>query len=299
MLAAFELLLGSARTYRAAEEHTLEGLLRESRRRQADVTKDLAAQVFEAVEILLEGFEQASLREAGSGRVDWLRPALEAPHDHLYQGVLSVVLRLVFLLYAEDNGLLPVGHPTYAKHMSVQGLYDKLVEDSGMHPESMHHRFGAYGRLLSLFRAVFLGVKHKDLELPPARQGKLFDPSSWPFLEGGMPGSTAAITQPEARAEVQPPPVDDGVVHAVLKRLVMFEGQRRSYRTLDVEQIGSVYESLMGYTSCAWGRRRCGWGRTGCGWRRRGCGAEGGGSEEVVEGGVRTEHRAAGGLMRR
>ena len=33
----------------------------------------------------------------------------------------------------------------------------------------------------------------------------------------------------------------------MLHRLVVFGGQRLSYRTLDVEQIGSVYESLMGY----------------------------------------------------
>lgn len=246
ILAAFQLLLGARRTYQAAPEHTLEGLLRESRRRQADVTKELAAQVFEAVELLLEGFESASLRDTGSDQIDWLRAALEAPHDHLYRGVLSVILRLVFILYAEDQGLFPIGHRVYAKHMSVQGLYADLVEDAGMHPESMHHRFGAYGRLLSLFRAVFLGVRHGDLVLPP-RQGRLFDPSSFPFLEGGLPGSTAAINQPEDRAEVRPPPIDDGVVYAVLRRLVLFKGQRLSYRALAVEQIGSVYESLMGY----------------------------------------------------
>jgi hypothetical protein len=43
------------------------------------------------------------------------------------------------------------------------------------------------------------------------------------------------------------PSIDDGTVYRVLHRLVMFKGQRLSYRTLDVEQIGSVYESLMGY----------------------------------------------------
>jgi hypothetical protein len=108
-----------------------------------------------------------------------------------------------------------------------------------MHPESMHHRFGVYGRLLALFRAVFLGVSHRDLALPP-RRGRLFDPSSYPFLEGGLPGSAAAIVLPEARADVRPPQVDDGVIHAVLSRLILFEGQRLSYRALDVEQIGSV-----------------------------------------------------------
>jgi hypothetical protein len=246
LVAAFELLLSARRTYRAAPAHTLEGLLRESRRHQADVTQDLAAQVFEAVEILLEGFEHASARETDAARIEWLREALAEPHDHLYQGVLSVVLRLVFLLYAEDQGLLPVDHPFYARHLSVQGLYHDLVEDAGLHPESMHHRFGGYGRLLALFRAVFLGVEHGELRLPP-RRGRLFDPSSYPFLEGGLPGSTAAIVLAEDRAAVRPPAVDDGVVHAVLQRLIVFQGQRLSYRALDVEQIGSVYESLMGY----------------------------------------------------
>nr|WP_240807473.1 DNA methyltransferase [Polyangium spumosum] len=110
----------------------------------------------------------------------------------------------------------------------------------------MHHRFGAYGQLLALFRAVFFGVKHGTLELPP-RRGRLFDPNTYPFLEGGLPGWTAAVIDPAARAEARPPSLDDGTIYRVLHRLVVFGGQRLSYRTLDVVQIGSVYESLMGY----------------------------------------------------
>ena len=172
--------------------------------------------------------------------------ALAEPDDHLYQGILSVVLRVVFLLYSEDQSLLPVDHPVYARHLSIKGLFDELVDDAGAHPESMHHRFGAYNRLLTLFRAIFLGVEHQDLRLPP-RRGELFDPNSFPFLEGGLPGETAAVASAMERAAVTPPRVDDGVIHDVLRRLVLFEGQRLSYRSLDVEQIGSVYESLMGY----------------------------------------------------
>jgi hypothetical protein len=246
VLAALDLLLHARRAYTASARHTLEGLLAESRRRQADVTSRLASQVFEAVEILVAGFEAAAVRDATGDRLDWLRSALEIEDDHFYQGVLSVVLRLVFLLYAEDQSLLPVGHPTYAQHLSLLGLYQRLAHDDGAHPESMHHRFGAYGQLLALFRAVFFGVKHGSLELP-ARRGRLFDPNSYPFLEGGQPDWTAAVTSPSARAEVQPPSLDDGTVYKVMHRLMVFEGQRLSYRTLDVEQIGSVYESLMGY----------------------------------------------------
>jgi len=246
LLAALDLVLHARRAYGASPEHTLEGLLAESRRRQADVTEELARQVFEGVEILVAGFEAAAARDVRGSAFDWLREAIEEEGDHFYQGVLTVVLRLVFLLYSEDQGLLPVEHPTYAGHLSLLGLYQRLSHDAGAHPESMHHRFGAYGQLNALFRAVFFGVKHGNLDLPP-RRGRLFDPNAYPFLEGGLPDWTAAVGDPEARAAARMPSVDDGTVYRVLHRLVIFKGQRLSYRTLDVEQIGSVYESLMGY----------------------------------------------------
>lgn len=240
---AMELLLHARRTYGAEPRFTFEGLLSESRRRQADVTERLANQVFDAVETLLAGFEAAAARD-GLERIDWLRAAMERGHVH--DGVLNVVLRLVFLLYAEDRSLLPIGHPLYARHLSVLALYERLVGDAGAHPESMHHRFGAYGALVSLFRAVYFGVRHDTLHLPP-RQGKLFDPSAYPFLEGGLPDWTAAVNLAEDRAQVRLPPVDDKTIHDVLHGLVVLDGQRLSYRDLSVEQIGAVYESLMGY----------------------------------------------------
>ncbi len=243
LVAALELIVHASRSYSADAAHTIEGLLRESRRRQADVTKELAGQVFEAVELLLAGFEQAAARDP---HATWLRAALEAPDDHLYQGVLSVVLRLVFLLYAEAQGLVPTHERTYAAHFSVLGLFDKLTEDAGAHPEAMHLRFGAYGRLIALFRGVFLGVRHGTFHLPP-RSGRLFDPNAYPFLEGGHPSDSAAINLATQRAEVRLPQVDDGTLYHVLRRLIVFEGQRLSYKALDVEQIGAIYESLMGY----------------------------------------------------
>jgi hypothetical protein len=242
---ALELLFHARRTYSASAKNTFEGLLIESRLRQADVTESLAAQVLEAVERLLEGFEAAAARDVTAERIDWLRHAMEA--GQVYEGVLNVVLRLVFLLYAEDRSLLPVGHPTYAAHLSVLGLYERLVRDEGAHPESMAQRHGAYGALISLFRALYFGVKHGSLVLP-SRQGRLFDPSVFPFLEGGLPGWTAAVSLPEDRARVRLPSVDDGTLYEVLHRLIVLDGQRISYRDLSVEQIGAVYESLMGFT---------------------------------------------------
>ena len=42
--------------------------------------------------------------------------------------------------------------------------------------------------------------------------------------------------------------VSDGALLRVLRGLMVVEGERLSYRTLDVEQIGSVYETVMGFT---------------------------------------------------
>lgn len=242
ILDAFVMLLHARRFFGVAVEHQLPELLAESRRRQADVTNELARQVFEALEILLQGFEAAAERDGDA----LLRDALEREDDHLYGGLLTVLLRLVFVLYAEHRGLLPLDQRHYAEHLSLLGLYEQLQQDQGAWPDSMAQRFGAWGRLITLFRAIFLGVRHGDLHLP-ARHGELFDPHRFPFLEGWGPGGSAPITQYEHRAAVRLPSLDDGSVYRVLEKLLVLQGQRLSYGALDVEQIGSVYEALMGY----------------------------------------------------
>jgi hypothetical protein len=242
ILDAFVMLLAANRFAGVPEERTLPALLAESRKRQANVTNDLADQVFEALQILLRGFESAAERD---GR-ELLDDAFGREGDHLYRGLLTVLLRLVFLLYAEDRGLLPVEHPIYAAHLSVVSLFEQLQDDRGAYPDSMSRRFGAWGRLVSLFRAVFLGVSHGNLRMP-SRRGSLFNPHLYPFLEGWGPAGSAPIAQPEDRAAVNVPSVDDETVFRVLEKLLVFEGQRLSYRALDVEQIGSIYEALMGF----------------------------------------------------
>ncbi|WP_438043814.1 DNA methyltransferase [Sorangium sp. So ce128] len=239
---AFVMLLSRQRWFGVAAEQSLPAILAESRKRNADVTTELSRQVFEALEALLAGFAAAEERD-GTGA---LRDALEREDDHLYAGLLTVLLRLVFLLYCEDRGLLPAEHPLFARSYSLLGLFDALQADFGKYPDTMHRRFGAYPRLVGLFRAVYLGVSHGELVIP-ARRGQLFEPNAYPFLEGWGPEGSAPITQAEARAAVKLPSVDDLTVYSVLERLLYLGGQRLSYKALDVEQIGSVYEALMGF----------------------------------------------------
>ena len=47
----------------------------------------------------------------------------------------------------------------------------------------------------------------------------------------------------------------DGTIYRALDKLLVLDGERISYRALDVEQIGSVYETMMGFRlECATGR---------------------------------------------
>ena len=241
LLDAFVMLLSGQRFFGVSEEHQLPRLLEASRKRQANVTNEIAAQVFVALETLLRGFEAAAERDVSN----LLDEKVREDDDHVYGGLLTVLLRLVFVLYAEDKDLLPTGHKFYAENFSVFGLFDELQKDYGAFPDSMDRRFGAWARLVALFRAIWLGAAHGDFVLPP-RRGQLFDPHAYPFLEGWS-GGAAPITQAENRAAVHLPSIDDLTVYRMLEKLVLFEGQRLSYATLDVEQIGSVYEALMGY----------------------------------------------------
>jgi len=255
ILDAFAMLLSAQRFFGVREEDALPALLKRSRERQANVTTALAAQVFDALDILLRGFEAAAQRD----RLANLRALLElatgddpdpdthrSEGDHLYGGLLTVLLRLVFLLYAEDRELLPTNHESYVKSFSLSQLFEDLQRDHGGFPDTMNRRYGAWSRLLALFRAVHDGVEHGDFHIPP-RRGELFDPSRFPFLESWQPPDMAVAKLPADMAQVSVPTIDDETVYRVLERLMILEGQRLSYKVLDVEQIGSVYEALMGY----------------------------------------------------
>ncbi|MBZ9982466.1 MULTISPECIES: hypothetical protein [unclassified Mesorhizobium] len=65
----------------------------------------------------------------------------------------------------------------------------------------------------------------------------MFDPAAFPFLQG----------QDDPKDSPKPAEVLDECLAKVLDRLLVLSGEKLSYRTLDVEQIGSVYETVMGF----------------------------------------------------
>lgn len=234
---AMRLLLRQQRLLTLPKEKRLAALLDDSRKFQNEVSEKLAEQVLHALYELLRGFQAA--HDASEGTL--LREPLDHDPDEVYHGLLTVILRLVFLLYAEERDMLPTEDETFGQYYSLAGLFARLRDHAAHFPDTMDQRYGAWAQLLVLFRMVHDGATAGEVRLP-ARHGGLFDPDRYPFLEG-----RPAVGGRQTGERIEPPRVPDGTVFRALEKLLVLDGERLSYRALDVEQIGSVYQTMMGF----------------------------------------------------
>ncbi|MCF2717437.1 TetR family transcriptional regulator [Paenibacillus sp. UKAQ_18] len=237
-LKAFQSLLGVRRCF-GPQDETLDALLEESLKHQDDVTDTLGEQVRRAVEVLIQCLDKADQ--------DRNRDLLSnVTTSELYEAGLTVMMRLVFLLCAEERGLLLLGDHFYDQHYAISTLRSQLVEEADRYgPEMLERRYDAWARLLSVFRMVFGGINHESLRMP-ALGGSLFDPDRFPFLEGRLKGTKWLDS------DAKPLPIDNRTVLLLLESLQVLQQHggalQLSYRALDVEQIGHVYEGLLEQT---------------------------------------------------
>jgi len=207
-------------------------LLDESLKHQDEVTETLGLQVSRAVEVLVQSLDRIN-HDHNNKLLEGVEPT------ELYEAGLTLMMRLVFLLCAEERGLLLLGDETYEANYALSTLRLKLREEAGLHGEEvLSYRKNAWSRLLAIFRAVYGGVEHENMRMP-ALGGSLFDPDRFPFLEGREKGSKWKIE------EAKPLPIDNRTVLLFLDAIQIYQGRTLSYRALDVEQIGYVYEGLL------------------------------------------------------
>ena len=239
-LAAFRCLLERRRFLGVPDAETLPALLSAGIEQQEEITEGLGRQVRQAVEMLVEAIGRAGRH---GGPAEGLLADIDP--DEVYHGAVTVMMRLLFLLFAEERLLLPADDELYLTSYSAGHLVDALRAEANLNGEdALEHRTAAWQRLLSLFRGVHRGIAHDRLRIP-AYGGGVFDPDRHPWLEG----KRSADEVGDARVL----PIDDRTILHALEALqyvrIRDERRRLSFRTLDVEQIGYVYEGLLGYNA--------------------------------------------------
>lgn len=176
----------------------------------------------------------AALRALGCGFVEHkdneaLRAALcngEAASENLYQQLLRLIYRLLFLFTSEDRELLLA--PT--ADAAARGLYASGYSLSRLRDKARLRR--SYDRYADLWRGLtvtFRGLARGAEPLGLPALGGLFEPDQCPLLDGASLGNERLLT----------------AIHA----LAFFETegglQRVNYRDMGTEELGSVYEALL------------------------------------------------------
>lgn len=152
----------------------------------------------------------------------------QAPLQDVREAALILLYRLLFILYAEDRDLLPVRDDRYDDY----GLRRKVRLDVGDRKDredvfsDTASRY--WGAISDLFRAIDQG--DGSIGLPPYNGG-LFDADRTPLLEAVR--------------------ISDAVMARVIDALSFErtpEGRKYiNYRSLSVQQLGSIYERLLEY----------------------------------------------------
>jgi hypothetical protein len=178
-----------------------------SARHGTAVCKALGDGVLEALELLLTAL--ASRRGYG--------PLV------LFDQSLTVLYRVLFLLFAEARGLVPMWHPIYRDRYSIEAIVTTLLAGRPCR--------GIWQAVLAISRLAHAGCSAGELKVTPFN-GRLF-----------APVHSAAFDR--AR-------IDDRVMGAAVMAIgttasAPIGRTRISYKDLDVEQLGAVYERVLDY----------------------------------------------------
>ena len=212
-LRLFHLLLrrSSFSPQRGAVASFLETALLEGRRHEQQVAQDISGTVFERVFPALVG----ALAAASDDELPAVREA-----------ALIFLYRLLFVLYAEDRGLLPVNDPRYEDYGLRKPVREHVARRMDAGAVFSDSASSYYDHLMTLCGLIDRG--DASIGLPPYNGG-LFAAEAAPLL-GRVRLSDASVA-----------PIVYDLSHAETA------GGRHfvNYRDMSVQQLGSIYERLL------------------------------------------------------
>ena len=202
--AAFLRRPGAATTF-------VESALDEGRRYEQRVAQSLAGVVFQRVFPRL---------------LQALADATDQPMPAIREAALIFLYRLLFVLYAEDRGLLPVNDAAYDDYGLRKRVRDDVARRKARNDTFSTAASSYYDHLTTLFRLIDVG--DRSIGLPP--------------YNGGLFAQDAADLLNQVRL---PDDVIADVVHDLSH--TQDDGQPRyvNYRDMSVQQLGSIYERLL------------------------------------------------------
>ncbi len=200
-------------------EAPLESLYQVALATGVKVGEDLQSNVVEALETLGNGFLDQEIRKA-------LEEGGQEEAEAYYQDLLRIVYRLLFLLFAEQRGMMADRGDLYTKEYSISALRERAERR-----QSRDHQTDLWEGLKVTFRIVGQGVDEDDLQVP-AYNGSLFDDEKLEFVNGATCDNQAILS----------------AIHNLTHVEQQGYQQRISYADLGVDEIGAVYESLLEFT---------------------------------------------------
>ena len=190
----------------------LESALQEGKRYEEKVAQDLSGVVFDEVfPKLVKALAERSNEDLST----------------VHRTALILLYRILFVLYAEDRGLLPVNDRNYATYGMRKLLRDDIREKIAEDIRFSSNATKYYDNLATLFQMIDVG--DDSIGLPP--------------YNGGLFTDTAAPILSQVR-------LDDETIAPVifaLSHTKTEEGEPRfvNYRDMSVQQLGSIYERLL------------------------------------------------------
>jgi hypothetical protein len=179
-----------------------------SRQHGVQVCRSLGAGVLEALEVLLNALARVGRQ----------------PVPLLWEQSLTVLYRILFLLFAEARGLVPLWHPVYRNRYSLEAIVSCLLEGRPYR--------GLWRAVHAISRLAHSGCIVGELHVT-AFNGRLFAPAQAAAFD-----STRLSDAVMSRTVIALSSMHGGPHGGRAKIL---------YRDLDVEQLGAVYERVLEY----------------------------------------------------
>jgi len=207
----------------------LDEVLAQSTAYAVHVGDELKGRVYEALRLLAQGFLDYPTNRVFSEKPG-LCPDPTTDLSPVHDACLILLYRLLFLLYAESRGLLPLDNPSYGGQYSLKAIKEDIAHKTDEGVVYLAKKATLWDDLRTLFNIIYSGQEALGV---PAYDGRLFDPARYPFLEERTIGDRylAQAIDLLARAEAGP-------------------GQGLSfvdYRDLSIRHLGSIYEGLLEY----------------------------------------------------